>query len=884
MESLEKQTDNSIKLQQLLILLSKQNETTISPEMGILYATIGKQYYKNNDNSKAIIYLKKAIQIQKKFKIDALEVLNKTRNNLAWIYSYEGLEKERYQILQDIIDDEGTDKYTFNASIDCAVIESNKGDFYSGLSRLNVLLTKYNEIDKEIQLRAAIIGIYGKMYENVFKPRKQFDLEIIKKHQKIIESEFNSTGLNKTLLYTAYNNLAIVYDAFGNFDIALRLYKKVKKYYTLQEDASRFSVLNNIGFLYAKQGKYIEAIDCYKEVIAKSEDVKQIATAYDNMGYFLNDSSVQMKIPYFQKAIQILLENKQNKFTVPSLENIRRSGYQQDILIYLVDLAYHYVEAFKEDKDKKYLLQAKETLYRIDELVSLMRYESNAEQSKLFWIEKGVNTYLLAVEVCYLLKLPDEAFYFMEKNKALLLQENIRTIQAKLAFEIPKQLQEKEYKLHYELLALEKQFQQHSNDVNLKQKYAEKNKEFETFIDSIEKIYPKYVQLKKNIETISLSKVITANTNASLCFVTYILNEKEGFGIFCSDKEKIFFKVDNVPAFQDNLLVLKSYMKQPLLSKNEVTHFKQLGQDAFISLFPFKEALAKITNKKIIIVPDDTLLNLPFEALPVSTTGSLSESYLINRTAISYLQSFSVFEKIKQKKNQPKHKLLAIAPYQFEDNKLQELVRSKEAIQTLENYKLATILIEKQATKENFYKYSSDYEIIHLNTHAGFDSVTEAPWISFQKNKVTLDELYGINSQAELIILDACKTNDGIFASGEGILSLSRGFFYNGSKSVLASLWNVNEKAGNEIIKTFYSELEQGKSKAKALQFAKVTYLREHQYSEVLPYYWASFTLTGSTKAITISEKNPYLYGSIIVLITIIILCFLWYKRKLFFK
>ena len=36
--------------------------------------------------------------------------------------------------------------------------------------------------------------------------------------------------------------------------------------------------------------------------------------------------------------------------------------------------------------------------------------------------------------------------------------------------------------------------------------------------------------------------------------------------------------------------------------------------------------------------------------------------------------------------------------------------------------------------------------------------------------------------------------------TGEGILNLSRGFFYNGSQSVLASLWNVNEKSGNAII------------------------------------------------------------------------------------
>ena len=880
-ESKEKEVTNEVLLQQLLTLLAKQDKTSTTAEMGNLYATIGKQYYNCTNNTKAIVYLKRAIQIQKKYKKEALEALNKTRSNLAWIYLYEGLDKERYQVLQEIINDEGTDKYTLNAGIEIAVIEANKGDFYAGLSRLNVLLTKYNEIDQEIQLRAVIIGIYGKMYETVFTPRKQSDLQIIKKHQQIIESKFDSTGLKKIVLYTAYNNLAIVYDAFGDIETALQLYQKVKVYYTLQEETSkRLTVLNNIGFLYAKQGKYIQATNCYKEVIALSDDVAQIATAYDNMGYFLNSATAQKKIPYFQKAIQILLENKENTFTIPSLETIRNSGYQQDVFIYLVDLAYHYVKAYKETKDKKYLLQAKETLYRIDELVSLIRYESNTEQSKLFWIEKGVNTYMLAVEVCYFLNLPNEAFYFMEKNKALLLQENIKTFQAKLAFEVPKQLREREYKLHYEVLALEKQFQQNSNDVQIKQNYAAKNKEFKIFMDSMQQKYPKYVQLKKGIETISLDKVITTNVSTKSCFISYILNEKEGYGIFCSEKEKIFFKIANVPTFQSNLIVLKNYMKQPILNKNEIIHFKEIGYTVFNSLFPFKEAISKVTNKRIIIVPDDTLLNLPFEALPIINTVSLSESYLVNKTAISYLQSFSVFEKIKQKRNQPKEKLLAMAPYQFDDKKLQELVRSKEAMQDLDNYQSATILIGKEATKESFYKYSSNYEIIHLNTHAGVDKLTETPWISFQKDKLTLDELYGIDSQAELVILDACKTNDGMFASGEGIISLSRGFFYNGSKSVLASLWNVNEKAGNEIIKTFYSELEQGKSKSRALQLAKINYLKEHQFSEVLPYYWASFTITGSTDSIIISKSNFFLYTIILLIGAIVILSLLWYKRK----
>ena len=100
-------------------------------------------------------------------------------------------------MLQEILSDKGNDKYTFNAGIDSAVIEANTGDFYSGLSRLNLLLTKFNgdDIDKELQLRMVIVGIYGKIYENAFLSKKSSDLEIIKKHQERIEKEFENSNL-----------------------------------------------------------------------------------------------------------------------------------------------------------------------------------------------------------------------------------------------------------------------------------------------------------------------------------------------------------------------------------------------------------------------------------------------------------------------------------------------------------------------------------------------------------------------------------------------------------------------------------------------------------------------------------------------------------------
>ncbi|VXB91764.1 conserved hypothetical protein [Flavobacterium sp. 9AF] len=873
--------ENKEKLDQLLILLSQSNELTKTKELGLLYAAIGKQYYNLNDNTKAIVYYKKAIQIQNKFKKENLFALNKTRSNLAWLYSYEGLNKERYLLLKKILEDKGNDKYTFQAGIDCAVLEANTGDFYTGIRSLNVMLAQQEDLEKELLIRTVIIGIYGKMYEDVFVSKKSADLQIIESHKERINQKFHSTTLSKDILYTAYNNLAIVYDAFGDLNTALELYTKVKNYYQkIEKDTFKeLSVLNNIGLLYAKQKKYNLVNKVYNEIISKSDDISQKATAYDNLGYFLQKTTDEQKILYFKKAIQTILERKEASFKLPTLEEIRQSGYQQDILVYLVDLAYNYVEAYKKSNKKNYLYDAKATLYLIDEVVSLLRYESNSEQSKLFWIEKGVNTYMLAVEVCYFLNLPDEAFYFIEKNKALLLLESIKSLQTKLTFEIPNKVLEREYQLHYEVNELEKKFQQNPNNNSYKDRFSAKNEEFRVFIDSLQKEFPQYIHLKKDIEIISLKMVKDKYINKNSNFVTYIVNENDGYGIFCSEKEKIFYKIKDAAQLQKNLFQLKKYVTQPILDKLEIDNFKILGDATFQLLFPFHEAISKIKNKSLIVIPDGNLINFPFEILPIQEKTSLKNSFLINTVAVSYLQSFSVFENIKLKKNNAENSILIIAPQNFKDTKLQKLKFSDKIINEIDKINATRILTFNEATKENFYKYCNNFSIIHLNTHAGIDEVTKVPWITFANKKITLEELYGINNQAELVILDACKTNDGELISGEGIMNLSRGFFHNGSKSVMASLWNVNEKAGNEIIESFYVHLEKGYSKDKALQIAKVEYLKKHNFTNVLPYYWASFTITGSTDKIILKKYNQTFF-IIITLLSFLIFLLFWFKRR----
>jgi CHAT domain-containing protein len=98
---------------------------------------------------------------------------------------------------------------------------------------------------------------------------------------------------------------------------------------------------------------------------------------------------------------------------------------------------------------------------------------------------------------------------------------------------------------------------------------------------------------------------------------------------------------------------------------------------------------------------------------------------------------------------------------------------------------------------------------------------------------------------ADLVTLSACRTGLGKLLNGEGMVGLTRAFFYAGAKSVVVSLWNVNDIATASLMKSFYKHLQQGKSKEVALQLAKLELLKGAQRAWRHPYYWAAFVLVG---------------------------------------
>jgi CHAT domain-containing protein/Tfp pilus assembly protein PilF len=148
----------------------------------------------------------------------------------------------------------------------------------------------------------------------------------------------------------------------------------------------------------------------------------------------------------------------------------------------------------------------------------------------------------------------------------------------------------------------------------------------------------------------------------------------------------------------------------------------------------------------------------------------------------------------------------------------------------------------------------AQYQIIHLATHGLLDPVNpELSGIVLslfdQKGKsqdgfLRLHDIFNLNLPAELVVLSACETGLGKEVRGEGLVGLTRGFMYAGSRRVVVSLWSVNDVATSEVMAKFYQKmLQEGQNPVSALRAAQLEMWKSQQWQS--PYYWAAFTVQG---------------------------------------
>lgn len=287
--------------------------------------------------------------------------------------------------------------------------------------------------------------------------------------------------------------------------------------------------------------------------------------------------------------------------------------------------------------------------------------------------------------------------------------------------------------------------------------------------------------------------------------------------------------------------------------------------------------IQKHLPKRLVIVPDGILGYIPFEALLTTPATSKPDRfhehhYWGKEKIISYAYSATLWQEMRAKQHQqpPANTLLAMAPFfrgnwkalkkRIEQETLHEEVASKsetldtliysgeEALRIAHRYR-GLGLLDSMATRNAFETLAATYRMIHLSTHgyAGDDS-----WLAFYKPGRTLDadklylrDIYNLRLNADLVVLSACQTGIGKLRRGEGIISLSRAFAYAGAKSIVTTLWSVNDEKTKDFMLHFYHHMKK-KGAAEALWEARNEFLSKQKGEAAHPYYWAGFIGVGA--------------------------------------
>ncbi len=307
----------------------------------------------------------------------------------------------------------------------------------------------------------------------------------------------------------------------------------------------------------------------------------------------------------------------------------------------------------------------------------------------------------------------------------------------------------------------------------------------------------------------------------------------------------------------------------------------------------------------LIIIPDGILALMPFEALVTGGKVNWNKgefgvdnpeglTFFGDEYPISYYQSITALTLARTMGNtdKPKDKLLVLADpvFAMKDQRAQKASPPKLAerdkqnnlqlMQTIEDTSDGSFSFKRlpetgvladnlgkmygssclsltglRANKADFLskiaptidQYGSVVFATHgvMSTHVPglmepFLALTMAP--SGTDGFLKMSDILSLKMNADVVALTACQSGLGKELSGEGVMSMGRAFQYAGAKSVLMSLWEVEEKSAVTLAESFFKYRKEGKTKLDSLKAARDD-IRNAGYKH--PFFWSAFILVG---------------------------------------
>jgi CHAT domain-containing protein len=727
------------------------------------------------------------------------------------------------------------------------------GDVYNNLSNYSKSLEYYERAKelakqiKDVTAESLVDVSIGTLYYNINRPIKALQIYLEVKDKTDTESDPYSAEDIYFKIGLAYSAIDSIYKSNSALHTALSISESVNDVYyktiistelgnnyLLQKDFSKAEGFVNSAIQLSKNNGFNQLLGLQNLYLGK------IAFAKNNLA---------SAVKYFQSATLIAEQEM-------DYNNVFESEYS---IANLLSYQKNFIEA------EKHYIRAINISDKISE--SLV---NNAEIQIAHF--SGINDCYSELAEMYLQQnRNEEAFAIIEKSHSRNTFQNLSDLRINSSGMSNERLK-KFYDLKWMI----------ESGLFSGNKLEELNSEFSGIKNEIKKTGKTLTNSISDFNLANIQQKISKDENLLTLFFgkenLYFFNiSKEKYSVKKSDlsKQRVVDLLKNIaPLYSQEYHNSNLYFNQDLFS------FNTKSANEFYSkvLHPILIDIPK-GNKLIFSLPSE-LVFVPFEFLVTEFKEDDSpfyydnKNYLIDDYAISYSPSSSIYILQKSMKQKNEDKILLVGDPQIsnkgfalsyrggllEDDSFNSrnivlfpLRYSKEEVQNLNSmFSNGFPLLSNEATEKNFKENAAQSSIIHLSTHSFL--LKNQPLIIFSQNNdksedgyLERGEILQLKLNSDLVVLSSCRSGLGEVDKSEGVIGMQKSFFEAGAKSIVVSLWDVNDKYTSLFMQSFYNYLAAGFDKSEALRKAKKFFKKNYSAN---PYYWAAFVLSGDVSKI----------------------------------
>jgi CHAT domain-containing protein/tetratricopeptide (TPR) repeat protein len=652
-------------------------------------------------------------------------------------------------------------------------------------------------------------------------------------------------------------------EALGYFNKSMSFLAKYKDVKT------EIETLNNIGTIFSYLGDFQGAREKYGLALSKAiaqENQDAIGALYNNIGglYFQEYAYITAK-RYFKKAIEISLD--------PSFVNNLWEAY--------FGLGQCYEKTGENDKALCCYEKSAEIIDQIRSRIFLDSFKAGFARNKVNVFERLLNVLFLSGPSTPRRARLEKIFSVIERAKARAFLESLGEAKIDIKENLPPDMKLREADLTKEIssifLDLAAQTLGSGERRTRIEKLGRAEDEYMRLISDMKLIAPDVANLVAP-EIRPLKDIQNTLLDDKTGLVEYFLGEVKSYAFYVSKETAGVIEIESRAALERSL---KGYLKA-MMSPSGGDSARALAGERIAGEI-LRPIAGEIDHRieKLIIIPDGILYYLPFETLRIPKADGSGREFLIEKYEVSYAPSASSLIYLTQRKPGFRSmSLLSIgdpAPlrvargqrttdpsgmdyleeiYQGQGFNFKPLPFSrKEAIGIARHFPEADtrVLLGREAREDVLKKTPlKDFRIVHFACHGLIDEIVpfRSALVLSAGGSLNDDgflqarEIYTLRLDADLVVLSACQTGKGTLEKGEGILGLPRMFFYAGAKSVISTLWPIQDRSTALFMDKFYGFLVKGHGRAEALRLAKLDMLSS-KYRH--PFYWAAFVLNGDS-------------------------------------